>query len=814
MSAVANIVCVPQWLYTKRSLPATTACQYGMFLRRWRERRAAVASHGKQCSSSLAEMVRVLQETLSEDLCSLSMLVGVQVMSKTRRGRGNRVVTSTRAASAESSPQLELHFAAGIEHLLSRMASTMPPRIPRTLRQLQSRTVASKDDYVCESCLRRGLSQQTRGLQRHSLPQKTSPHNGSKPLPPRRPANLRYPSTGARCFSNGSLASSTAINAPSTVPAAYRDLYQRLQALQESASSYVDLSRLQLALRSLESSRPVVRIALLGLGKDGALAARKLARALLSDPLSDEEGWERKILNSMGDGRNLLLRYGETEDDAMVQAGQNPLLQTLQVPSPFLRQQNVEVLVSNLNANGNAASNATASLEEAILVPSLTTPTSAGGRVGFVRYPVHKAVIVTEGISGAVEIGRHPADLFDGKLISSALSVPLRQSNSATVGEQAATSNAVDIDLALHALGLFRTSRANGAKFSEEWQTSRMPAIADWIAGSSHDDASLSPDVQKLVISLIRSSSSALSLAESLSTTATTQNSTSNDKRTALQSAISTWSANGHRDLQSNLVPALSDSGAWRRTVWWRLFWRIDDVANSTSELLRQNWLTEVEQRLAFLCGQIVEAGLADQEQMRKAGTFQIWDEGKMMEMAELETKNSTETAAQLLRLPSMLASMQQQSGVNALFDPPWPQTINQSRQYLIKSVVPALHTRAQALLFAAVSTIAGSTALGAWFYIATSGIALYESGAVAALGLVWALRRLQRKWSLERALFADSVREDGRKVLGEVEEGLRNIVREGGRASVRPEDAVAWREAGDALQQCREALEAVQTNC
>ena len=683
----------------------------------------------------------------------------------------------------------------------------MPPRIPPSVKQLQAYTAVSKD-YVCPSCVRKAISKRTRGLQTRATPKIGNIRFDTEARRPLKVTNLRVSNTGRRHNSGASLASGSAVNAPSTVPAAYKDLYRQLQALQETASSYVDLSRLQLALRSLESSTPVVRVALLGLGSNGALAARKLARALLSDPLMDEEEWERKILDSMNDGRNLLLQYGEAEDDATGQAGQNPLLQTLRIPSPFLRQNKVEILVSNLNTNGNPSDDQ-ATLEEALLVPSLTTPTSAGGRVGFVRYPVHKAMIVTEGVTGAVEFGRFPAALLDGKLVNAALSIPLQQSDSLSTGEQAATTNAVDVDLATHALGLFRSNRANGAKFSEEWQTSRLATIGQWI-GQGSSQNTMNADVRNLLSSLLSASSSSLSTAEHSSSATVASSSVPDSKRSALQSAISAWSADGHKDLQSNLDSALLDSAAWRRTVWWRLFWRIDEITMATSELLRQSWLTEAEQRLAFLCGQIVEAGLANQEQMGKAGTVQLLDEGRKAAMEQPEQKKSTESVAQLMRMPSMLASMEQQSGVNALFNPPWPQTINMSRQYLIKGVVPALHTRAQALLFTAGSTIAGSTALGAWFYIATAGIALYEGGAIAALGLVWALRRLQKKWSKERATFAENVREDGRRVLAEVEESLRQIVREGGRARVRPEDERAWNEAKDALKGCEDALEAI----
>ena len=56
-------------------------------------------------------------------------------------------------------------------------------------------------------------------------------------------------------------ASSTAINASKEVPEQYRSLYAGLDGLKRDAANYVDPSRLQLALRSLESQTPVIRIA-------------------------------------------------------------------------------------------------------------------------------------------------------------------------------------------------------------------------------------------------------------------------------------------------------------------------------------------------------------------------------------------------------------------------------------------------------------------------------------------------------------------------------------------------------------------------
>ena len=73
-------------------------------------------------------------------------------------------------------------------------------------------------------------------------------------------------------------------------------------------------------------------------------------------------------------------------------------------------------------------------------------------------------------------------------------------------------------------------------------------------------------------------------------------------------------------------------------------------------------------------------------------------------------------------------------------------------------------------------------------------------------------MRRLQNKWSNERDLFAINVREDARRVLSEVQTHLRTIVRDGGRASLRPEDVESWKEARGAVERCRDALEKVRS--
>jgi hypothetical protein len=695
----------------------------------------------------------------------------------------------------------------------------MPSRLVASARKL---SVPAFEPYVCPSCYLVSLGGRsgTPRLPPQQLGARTVTNGiaNTFPRPLLRPRGCRSSIVSRdtketrRLASNGSLASSTAINAPSTVPPAFRELHQALQLLQDEASSYIDLSRIQLAARSLESAAPVVRVALLGLGANGALAARKLAKVLLSDPLNDEEKWEQELLESGKDGRSLLLRYGDNED--VVQ--HSPLVQTMHIPSPYLKRHNLEILVSTLNADGRSVDQVTeAEIEDAILVPPLATPTSAGGRVGFVRYPVHKALVVAEGIKGAIEHGRLPRFVDRATLIHSALSLPLRSSTGVKSAEQAATDNVVDIDLATHALGLFRTSRANGAQFSEEWQTSRLPVLSSWIAGPKEpEEVPMKFAVRQLLDSVLLNTAFAVARSEAEQVAIADSLTVPEARRSDLNRTISDWSADAHRDLQLNLNTALT-SYTWRRTAWWRLLWRIDDVSVSAGDVLHLAWLTEAEQNLAFLSGRVIESGLATPQELKALGaSIPVAEKDDQVAETEQQTwepmRAQVITPADLPRTPTLISrAAQQQLGPNALFDPPWPQTIYLTRQQMLRTIVPSLHRKAQILLVSALSTIGGTTALGGWIFVAFSD--LYTAGAVASLGLAWSLRRLQKLWGKERTGFTETLREDGRKVLAEVETNLWKVVREGGRAVIRPEDEQSWQKARVAIERCRDALEKIK---
>lgn len=694
----------------------------------------------------------------------------------------------------------------------------MPSRAALVLRATR---VLQSEPYVCPSCL---INRQTSFRRKdHITTARQSNRSFYSIEPARRARAPRTKHTEPRRYvSNGSLASTTAINAPTNTPHDLRELYQQLLLLQDKASSYVDLSRLQLAIRSLEAADPVIRVAFLGLGSSGAKAACKLARVLLADALSDEEAWEKELVE-IDDARSVLIKYGETPQESGVQSTSNPLVRELLIPSPMLKRWNTEILVTGMNTSGLSGSGDNANeLEDCMIVPSLTIPNA--GRVGFVRYPVHRAVVVAEGVTGAVQFGRLPASLTNGTQISAALSLSLRQDRPP---QTEVDGHEVDVALAEHALALFRTNKANGAIFSSEWQTSRVGNVGSWIAASGKVEqaSSLKPAVKDLLRSILSRAELSIANASSTAETSSASLTVPDEKRQALLSAISSWSEEAHHDLQMNLSAALL-SPTWRRTTWWRLFYRIDEVSISASDVLRRGWLAEAEQNLAFLSGRVLEAGLASVEELKGAATAAEVEKGSVKGLLDEDTLDEVEkwkarqdkdapsqkieTVAELMQVPPLLSKIRENTGLNAFFDPPWPQTIQFSRQQMLHQLVPAMHLKAQKLMLASLSTIGGTGALGAWLWVASGGVALYEGGAIAALGLVWALRRLQKKWTKERGDFVETAREDARRVLRDVESRLGALVREGGRVVVREEDKREWQEAGQAVQNVQKALDGV----
>ncbi|KAG9753832.1 hypothetical protein KCU73_g5800, partial [Aureobasidium melanogenum] len=329
--------------------------------------------------------------------------------------------------------------------------------------------------------------------------------------------------------------------------------------------------------------------------------------------------------------------------------------------------------------------------------------------------------------------------------------------------------------------------------------------------------------------------------SEQVANTAVISNSISDQKRQEISQAISAWAQHAHTDLQVSLANAI-DSRSWRRTTWSRLLWRVDDVGVAAEEVLRSHWLLDAESTLAFLAGRIEQAGFfrsrggvanfnpdyamhaSDRATDPKTGEAISKERVFLAPSQASSTPTTTKTSkgffgkfftdkvpqpstADLLNTHALTAKVAQTGGIDIFHSRPWPLAIHFTRQKLLHTLVPSLQARAQALLAQSLTTIGATSALGVWLYIATSGSMLAESGAIAALGLVWTLRRLQKRWEGERETWEAEVREHGRVVLSEVEDVLRTVVRENERGVLRQTDIEDWQRARQALRHVKRAL-------
>ena len=657
--------------------------------------------------------------------------------------------------------------------------NAMPPR--STLTTKAWKAVSAERGYICPSCRTNAPAATPRPFSTRPRTARHASRHAPLPVSPRPLVNPRAPPHRL-----ASLASATAIDPPPPiVPHANRALHHELHALRH----VLDHPRLQLALESLESSTPVVRVALLGLDADGARAAARLARALFSDPLAEEEQWERELVGAADDGQAVLLKFGHVVDTLGVSGG--PAVRTLRVPSPILRSRRVEILVSTLDADAVCRVDDAMSREDALLVPN--------------RVPVHKAVVVARGLNGAVRYGGLPGARTHARLVTVALDVPSHAATDPGHSLRAPLGHAVDVDRATNALRLFRSDKANGARFGAEWQASALAPLADWVLGPpTQSTAAPQPRaaaVLGLVDSVLATCTRSLDTAQARATSHALASSVPDATRASLHAAVAAWAADAHADLQNNLDAAFARSPSWRRTAWYRLFWRIDDVSVSAAEVLHHNWLADAERRLAFLCGRLLQAGLATEAQLAQ-------DTAAPRSPGPDDQRPATPAPAPVeLQPPSPSPSPPPHNPAG--HPPPWPPTLRLRRASLAHHLIPALHMRAQALLFTAISTTTASLALAAWFAAATtttgSSLGLYEAAAIAAFGLVRSLRRLQTLWGRERRAFERDVRDAGRGVLREVEARLRALVTAGGRVCARDAE---WERKRRALEGCRRALE------
>jgi hypothetical protein len=322
----------------------------------------------------------------------------------------------------------------------------------------------------------------------------------------------------------------------------------------------------------------------------------------------------------------------------------------------------------------------------------------------------------------------------------------------------------VDVDRASTALDKFRESVNNASDYERGWNGSGVQPLIDWLATSSATPtgSAMNPVLIPLVESILDSADASVLDREAKALHDQTAGVAPEEIRSTLNQGITTWAERAHSELRSSLEEGLA-SPRWRGLAWWKLFWRVDDVSMITSEIL-------------------------DKKFLRRAETEVIWTAGKYQQAGLLEEPSASSPTQ------SIPAS--------------WPTQISDLRTKLLTTTVPSLQALAQSLVLFSVSTTTLTSALSALTYVAIPSAGVYESSTLAAIGLIYSIRRQQKRWDVARTFWEEEVREEGRTALLETEASLREIVRDGGKtvedlSDPHPRESVA---------RARKALEEVKS--
>lgn len=669
----------------------------------------------------------------------------------------------------------------------------MPPRLPRIASGRLRLTAAERQLSNTSKCLICEFNSSTH-----------------KPLPRRRPAVPRIATAPRprRQLSTAIEAEKDAEIKPIDPKKAVEGLKKALIDLQKDAGSYVNIPRLQLALRGVEQQpgQETIRVAVVGLAGQGKSISksRELIRLLLADPLKAEEEWERVLTTQSGP---VLLKISNYSGDAVQGGYSNRLVQELNISSPTLNGHHLEILVLDGEVLSEAE-DAQETITDRVLVPIIDIPVSNTGRYSPITAPVHKALIFGDGIIGAASLLKLPS--IDRNLIVSAVDLP------GYVHEEDLNTSFQPVDVALGSAALqsFRQSIDNAMDYEHHWSASGLPVLRDWLkAGSSTSTSLLKPPVQALITSVLASTEQKIQSQESRQLSTALSSKVPSSSLQSLHKDLDAWGERAHTELRDQLDAAFSGR-RWRALAWWKLFWRVDDVSAITSDVLASRFLPAAEQEAIYLAGKIAASGVLpssfDGQNPRKDWAYKDNDEpARALEAASSDPANHPRPR-DVLPATDTSTPLDGNIASPAIKPQPWPLHIPVTRAYLAGTTIPRLQALAQKLVAQTLATSAFSGAFAGLVYATNLSVGVYEAGAVAALGTVWGLRRMQAGWEGARGYWEGEVREDGRRAVRGVEGVVGEVLKEaGGRKAVVAVNGELGA-AREAVERARRALEAL----
>lgn len=460
---------------------------------------------------------------------------------------------------------------------------------------------------------------------------------------------------------------------------------------------------------------------------------------------------------------------------------ENPLCPTIEIRSPLLRQGEIELFVSTL---GSSLESDTSTVpvpitDETLLVPTITVPTTetAAGHET-VRYPAHKTIICgvdTDGLLAYSKlVGRANMKSIDKQILGA---IDFKAEGGLGAGRKDNDVIFVNSQVAESALNRFRESVTYASEYERGWTAAGVQPIINWLSGTKHANTELIPDLQRMIESLLDTAEASVTTDEASPSSGSQITGTNAETRRSLDRSITVWAERAHTELRNSLDEGFA-SRRWKSLSWWKLFWRVDDVGSILSEILQTRYLLQSEKEMIWTAGRVKQNSAIDN--MASPPDF--------AEVSALETKDETDRSSS--------------HGGNETT--PWPPQIANSRLNMLRTTISSLQALSQGLVLFSASTTVLTSSLSALLYTSAS-TGLYEACTIAAVGLVYSLRRQQLKWEAARATWESEVREAGRAALNETEEVLRTLA--SAEPSVPKEDNAAIH-AKEIIARTRKALE------
>lgn len=571
-----------------------------------------------------------------------------------------------------------------------------------------------------------------------------------------------------------------------------------LHDIQKHAAKYVNLPRLQLVLDSLQqpAGDEIVRVAVHGLstatvGRSASgQTVKEVLRLLLADPLSPEQEWEKRLIGH-DIQTPLIIRVGgdqrhPTDDanEASLTFTQGDELEELNVSSPELNGRRLEILLLNNDRLAHVSQEGGQDVETAMLAPTVGIPTSNTSRSTSVTASVHKALLITDGISGIMSLTKLPS--LPSHEILAAVNLP----GYASENKSDLSLLPIDVKTADEGVAAFRKSLDKAFEYEKLWFKSRLPTILAWLkdGSASTEEGATKEAVTVSVASVLRNATRSIREVEERTVRSGVNSLPPPDRIASLNKELEAWSEKAHAELQGELDRAFT-SRQWKKLNWWKLFSRVDDVGMLSSEMLSQRFLPRAERNVIYLAGQVEGSG--------------VW---------------YPESGKAVYSLPGPLAVLGKEARPSVPVQPPpsgstrgtrWPTHITFTRNCLQSETIPALQALAQKLVVQSAGFSILTSSLGGLMYLSSFGIS--ESGAVAAFGLVWSLRRLQKKWESAREYWQSEVREEGRKAVRAVEISVGEAIDKAVQRRSHWQDGSLKQELGDARKLVQKAEDALK---